>query len=119
VTSVSVVIVYLAYLLVTVPLLWQRLRRHPELSVPQVGYFSLGRWGLPVNVVAVVFGVFLLVDVAWPRPEVYDPDGGHWYLQYSSLLITGGALVLGALAYTVMRRQQTAAPARAGSRAGG
>lgn len=109
VTSVSVVIVYLAYLLVTVPLLWQRLRKHPELSVPQPAYFSLGRWGTPVNVVAVVFGIALLINVGWPRPEVYDPDGGHWYLQYASLLITGGALALGAVAYPAMRRQQRSA----------
>ena len=106
VTSVSVVIVYLAYLFVTVPLLWHRLRRTPQHTAPEHTYFTLGRWGLPVNIVAVVFGLFLLIDVGWPREEVYDPDGGHWYLHYSSLLFTAVALGVGAIAYPLMKRQQ-------------
>ena len=74
VTSISVVIVYLAYLFVTVPRLWHRLRRSARHEADPA-YFSLGRWGLPVNIVAVVFGVFLLVNIGWPRQGVYDPDG--------------------------------------------
>ncbi|MCA1822108.1 MAG: amino acid permease, partial [Pseudonocardia sp.] len=53
VTSTSVVIVYLAYLLVTVPALRARLRRRRPVKRP--GSFSLGRWGLPVNLFAVVY----------------------------------------------------------------
>ena len=67
---------------------------------------SLGRWGLPVNVVAVVFGIFLLVNVGWPRAAVYDPDGsGGWVLQYSALIAVVVIVALGVLAYRVMRRQ--------------
>ncbi|HKT00439.1 MAG TPA: APC family permease [Rugosimonospora sp.] len=112
VTSVSVVIVYLAYLLVTVPLLWHRLRRTPDHTTPTATHFTLGRWGLPVNLSAVVFGLFLLIDVGWPRAAVYDPasltdpHAGTWYLHYSSLLFTGGAILVGALAYPLMKRQQ-------------
>ena len=83
VTSISVVIVYLAYLFVTVPRLWHRVRGSAE-HRPDPGHFSLGRWGLPVNVVAVVFGVFLLVNIGWPRQAVYDPDGTSRLLQYQS-----------------------------------
>ncbi|HSI60180.1 MAG TPA: amino acid permease, partial [Ideonella sp.] len=78
VTSVAVVIVYLAYLLVTAPLLLHRLRKHPVHSVPDPRYFNLGKWGTLVNLIAVVFGFALMVNVAWPRAEVYDPAGGHW-----------------------------------------
>ncbi len=106
VTSVSVVIVYLAYLLVTIPLLWQRLRGHPVLSKPDTQYFNLGKWGTPINVVAVLFGLLLLINVGWPRAEVYDPAGGHWYLQYFAPLFVAGATVIGAITYTIMRRQQ-------------
>jgi urea carboxylase system permease len=105
VTSVSVVIVYLAYLFVTVPLLWQRLRRNPS-HVPDPAYFTLGRWGLPVNVVAVVFGVFMLVNVGWPRQEVFDPDGHSWVLQYAGPLSVVVVVALGLVAYRVMRRQR-------------
>ena len=43
-------------------------------------YFSLGRWGLPVNVVAVVYQIIAIVNLAWPREAVYGAD--HWYFQY-------------------------------------
>jgi urea carboxylase system permease len=108
VTSVSVVIVYLAYLFVTVPLLWHRIRRNPA-HVPNAAYFTLGRWGLPVNIVAVVFGVFLLVNVGWPRATVYDPSGQSWVLHYSAPLAVVFAVGLGLLAYKVMKRQRASA----------
>ncbi|MDQ3900263.1 MAG: amino acid permease, partial [Actinomycetota bacterium] len=62
VTSTSVVIVYLAYLLVTVPALRARLRRRLPTKGP--GSFSLGRWGMPVNLFAVVYGVAMMVNIA-------------------------------------------------------
>jgi urea carboxylase system permease len=91
VTSTSVVIVYLAYLLVTVPTLGARLggRLPPR---PQGG-FSLGRWGLPVNLFAVVYGAAMMVNIAWPRQAVYDPAGTSWALQYLALLFVVGAMV--------------------------
>ncbi|WP_285587560.1 amino acid permease [Actinomycetospora sp. NBRC 106378] len=108
VTSISVVIVYLAYLFVTVPRLYHRLAR-TGLHEPEPGTFSLGRWGLPVNLVAVLFGIFLLVNVGWPRAAVYDPDGsGGWVLQYSAVLAVVVILALGLVAYRVMRRQNAA-----------
>jgi urea carboxylase system permease len=108
VTSVSVVIVYLAYLFVTVPLLVHRLRRNPA-HAPDPAYFTLGRWGLPVNAVAVLFGAFQLVNVGWPRPEVYDLDGRGWYFRWAALLSVAVIVGLGLLAYRVMQRQRTAA----------
>ena len=105
VTSVSVVIVYLAYLFVTVPLLWHRIRGN-RAHTPDAAYFTLGRWGLPVNVVAVVFGVFMLVNVGWPRQAVYDPDGSSVLLQWSAPLSVVVVVLLGLLAYRVMRRQR-------------
>lgn len=95
-TSVAVVIVYLAYLLVTVPLLVRRLRGLPE---AEPGHFSLGRYGVPVNLLAVAYGAFMVVNMGWPRSEVYDPAGGHWYLKYFALLFCGGAALIGLLVY--------------------
>jgi len=45
---------------------------------------------------------------------VYDPPPGHphWYLQYLSLLLVGVALLLAAIAYPVMKRQQAPASGR-------
>ena len=99
VTAVAVVIVYGAYLMVTVPLLYHRITGHAEHGRCDTRYFNLGRWGLPINAVAVAFGAFLMLDVGWPRASVYDPAGGHWYLQWFATLFVAGALALGALAF--------------------
>ncbi|CAM5743902.1 hypothetical protein SALBM311S_04493 [Streptomyces alboniger] len=56
--------------------------------------FSLGRWGVPVNALALLYGLFMTVNLAWPRAAVYDPAGGHWYFQWFTvlfLLLTVGA----------------------------
>lgn len=102
-SSVAVVIVYLAYLLVTVPMLIQRFRGWPHQgdhdAAPGIAHFSLGRWGKPINIVAVVYGVFMAVNMAWPRAAVYDPAGEAWYFQYFAPIFLLVVLVLGALAY--------------------
>ncbi|HWR48375.1 MAG TPA: amino acid permease, partial [Pseudonocardiaceae bacterium] len=103
VTSTSVVIVYLAYLLVTVPALGARLRRRRPPR--RHGGFSLGRWGLPVNLFAVGYGVAMMVNIAWPRRAVYDPAGTSWVLQYLALLFVAALVVLGAVMHRLLRRE--------------
>ncbi len=103
-TSVCIVMLYMAYALVTVPLLARRLKGWPrgeDAAATERGgrLFSLGRWGLAVNVLAVVYGIGMIINLGWPREEVYDPSGEHWYLHYFSLLFVGGSLVVGALVY--------------------
>ncbi|WP_327205500.1 MULTISPECIES: APC family permease [unclassified Rathayibacter] len=80
VTSVAVIMIYVAYLLVTVPLLLKRLRG--QWSPSSAGYFSLGRLGLPVNVVAVLWGAAMAVNLAWPRVEVYG-DGPLRFIAFA------------------------------------
>jgi len=101
VTSTSVVIVYLAYLLVTGPALKARLRGRMPIKRP--GTFSLGRWGLPVNLFAVVYGVAMMVNIAWPRQMVYDPAGTSWALQYLALLFVAGMVVVGLAVHRTLR----------------
>jgi urea carboxylase system permease len=103
VTSVSVVLVYLAYLLVTGPVLVARLRG--TLPAARAEHFSLGRWGVAVNVVAVLWGFGMAVNMAWPRAEVYDPAGDHWYLRYFAVLLLAVVLVVGALGYLRQRTE--------------
>jgi urea carboxylase system permease len=107
VTSTSVVIVYLAYLLVTVPALGARMRR--RLPLKQPGGFSLGRWGLPVNLLAVVYGVAMMVNIAWPRQAVYDPAGTSWVLQYLALLFVAVLVVVGATVHRLLGSRSTPA----------
>jgi urea carboxylase system permease len=106
-TSVAVVIVYLSYLAVTLPLLMRRIRG----TVPgETTGFALGKWGIPVNAAAVVYGAAMIVNMAWPRAEVYDPAGGHWYLQWFAPVCVGGILVLGIAAYAIRNRQMAPLP---------
>ncbi|OZM71044.1 amino acid permease [Amycolatopsis antarctica] len=90
VTSLAIILIYIAYLLVTIPLLVKRFRGEwPRKGAPE-GRFSLGRWGLPVNVVAVLWGIGMAVNLAWPRKEIYNAtEPFHWYLQWSSVLFVG------------------------------
>ncbi|HEY2671458.1 MAG TPA: amino acid permease [Rugosimonospora sp.] len=107
VTGVSVVVVYSAYLLVTVPLLVRRFRGWPGAARDDDPgtRFSLGRAGIAINALAVLYGLFMAVNIAWPRAAVYDPAGGHWYLTWFAELFLAGVLVFGALAYLARNRQ--------------
>ncbi len=90
--SVAIVWANLAYLFVTAPLLARRLRdRARGGRRRREGLFTLGRWGLPVNALAVAWGVLIVLNVGWPRAEVY---GDAWYRRYAALL--GTAAMLGA-----------------------
>jgi len=37
-------------------------------AAPPAGHFSLGRWGVPVSALALVYGVAMIVNLCWPRP---------------------------------------------------
>ncbi|HEX4700609.1 MAG TPA: amino acid permease [Pseudonocardiaceae bacterium] len=108
VTSVAVVLVYLAYLLVTAPVLVARLRGTLPPAKPE--HFTLGRWALPVNVLAVLWGFGMAVNMAWPRAAVYDPTGTHWYLRYFAILLLAVVLVVGTFGY-LRQRAVPAVPA--------
>lgn len=104
ITSVCIVMLYIAYALVTIPLLNRRLKGWPDgagETVTERGgrLFTLGRFGIVVNVLAVVYGIGMILNLGWPRQEVYDPGATHWYLHYFSLLFVGGALLVGGLVY--------------------
>ena len=115
-TSVAIIMFYIAYLCVTGPLLIARLRgKWP--TAEHGPYFSLGRWGLPVNVLAVVFQIGVMVNLAWPRAAVYGGD--HWYFQWGAFIFIG---VLGARRRHLLLAKLRGRPAsvlaehRAGSR---
>jgi urea carboxylase system permease len=105
VTSIAIIMIYTAYLLVTVPLLLKRLRGQWQ---PREGAFSLGRWGVPVNVLAVLWGGFMTVNLAWPRNEVYNAtEPFHWYLQWGGVLLPGVVLGVGFAYYWTVQRHKT------------
>ncbi len=107
--AVAIVMFYIAYLGVTVGMLIRRIRgAWPR---PEHGpYFSLGRWGLPINIIAVLYGLLVAINIGWPRSSVYDGlagtkdaaghvIAGHWYYQYIAILFIGIVWIVGAIYY--------------------
>ncbi|GAA4843194.1 APC family permease [Saccharopolyspora rosea] len=106
VTSLAIILIYVSYLLVTVPMLIARLRGKWS-SAKREGRFTLGKFGLPVNVLAVVWGLGMTINLAWPRKEVYNATPPyHWYLQYSSILFVGIAGLAGFAYYWFVQRHR-------------
>ena len=102
--SVSVVWINLAYWIVSVALLVRRLQGWPGRDVRDVDgsrLFSLGRFGLPINVMAVIWGLVIVVNTGWPRAEIY---GDHFPQRQAAALGTITLLAAGGLYYNLARR---------------
>ncbi|NBE55871.1 APC family permease [Streptomyces boluensis] len=105
ITSIAIIMIYVAYLMVTVPMLIKRLRGQWQ---PAEGKFSLGRFGLPINIVAVVWGAAMSLNLAWPRAEVYNATGAqHWYLRWGAFLFIGVVALGGFAYYWFVQRHKT------------
>jgi amino acid transporter len=57
--------IYLSYFLGNLAILRARLGGWPKARAP----FRLGRWGVLVNIVGLLYGGAMLVNFAWPRPQ--------------------------------------------------
>ncbi|NEW74834.1 amino acid permease [Streptomyces rapamycinicus] len=105
VTSIAIIMIYFAYLMVTLPMLVRRLRGQWR---PAEGRFSLGRLGLPVNALAVLWGTAMTVNLAWPRAQVYNATGPqHWYLRWGAVLFVGVVALGGFTYYWFVQRART------------
>src|SRR6202042_1322475 len=111
-SSLCIAMLYLGYLGVTAPLLLHRFRhaRGQASAATAEGtdehgkrLFSLGRWAIPVTLVAVVYQVLAIVNLAWPRSAVYDLTGHTWWLKWSAVLFIGITLVVGYLVHLRLR----------------
>ena len=101
-TSIAIIMIYLAYLMVTGPMLRKRFQGHwPPADLAEGGYFTMGRWGMLVNIVAVVWGIAMAVNLAWPRTEVY---GAPWYNTWGAFVYIGIIVGAGMLWYSVRGR---------------
>lgn len=62
------------------------------------GKYQLGKWGLPVNIGALVYGILAMIDMCWPR----TPDAA-WYDNYI-VLVSGVVVVAAGLLYMMIHR---------------
>jgi urea carboxylase system permease len=57
--------IYLSYLICNLAVIRARRRGWPRTPAP----FSLGKWGIPITAVGILWGAGMLVNFAWPRVE--------------------------------------------------
>ena len=102
VTAFAVLGIYVAFQMVVLASLRQRFR-----GWKPAGPFSLGRWGVVVNVAALVYGVFAMVLLALPG------SSGDVFADWVVLIGLGVVLVTG-LAYLLVARPDRKSDAPAG-----
>ena len=101
-TSVAIIMFYLPYLAVTGSMLVRRLRgQWPRAE--HGPYFNLGRFGLVVNLIAVVYGTLVAFEIAWPRAAVY---GTPWYFRFGAYEFIGASIVVGLAYYLLVQRRR-------------
>ena len=101
-TAIAIIMIYLAYLMVTGPMLKRRLQgQWPPADLAAGGYFTMGKWGMLVNLVAVLWGLGMALNLAWPRESVY---GTPWYNTWGAFVYIGVILGAGLLWYAVKGR---------------
>ncbi|MFJ3957956.1 APC family permease [Arthrobacter sp. NPDC090010] len=98
---------YIVFLIVAAVALWARLTRRWD---PRRGSFAPGRFGLLVNVLAVLWLTFEVINVAWPRAELAPADG-TWVQVWAVILVFSALIVIG-LVYLAIRKPhlKTATP---------
>lgn len=96
--------IYLSYLIGNFALFRARLRGWPKTRAP----FSLGRWGLTINIAALLYGGGMFINMMWPRAATNPrpkevaglPLNFHWHwlngqpvlwTVLAAILIVGGA----------------------------
>jgi hypothetical protein len=85
---------YFAYLGVTVPLLRKRMAGWPgNLPDAKEGLFSLGRWAVILNLIAIGYGASMIVNLEWPRVALYVDDTYKWGPIVATIGLVGFGLI--------------------------
>jgi len=93
--SGATALTYFAYQMVMIAGLYARSKGYPK----DKAYFNLGRWGWAVNITALVYGVLMIINLAWPRPTV----GTAWYDRWNVVIVGAIILVAGIIVYLIQR----------------
>jgi urea carboxylase system permease len=66
-------LIYLSYFLCNLGVASARLRGWPH----KKAWFNLGRWGMPINILALIWGAVMLINIGlWASPELFGDFGG-------------------------------------------
>ena len=103
ITSLSTLALYISYL---IPVILLTLKKVQKQHIPY-GPWNLGRFGLPINIFAIVYGVFIVIFLPFPPALPVTATT----MNYSSPVL--GLVLLFALGYWFVRgRRQYAGPLR-------
>jgi urea carboxylase system permease len=95
ITSIAILWANLAYWIVVALQLKNRVASARS-EVDTEARFSLGKWGFPVNILALIWSTFMVINVSWPRTATY---GSEWYHQYAAWIYTVVLIGLGVAIY--------------------
>jgi len=94
IVALGIILMYIAYLGVTVPLVRMRRGGWPgNLPDAQDGLFSLGSWAMITNVLAIVYGAGMAINLLWPRIALYVDDTYKWGPIIATIFLVGFGLV--------------------------
>jgi amino acid transporter len=84
-------LIYLSYFMCNLGVAIARRRGWPR----EKAWFNLGRWGMPVNILALIYGAVMIVNVGlWASPELFGDFGGegrsYWNPLINGLFEVGG-----------------------------
>jgi urea carboxylase system permease len=98
IVALGIIFMYLAYLGVTIPLLQKRREGWPN-NLPSAGkgLFSLGGAAVITNVLAIIYGASMAVNLAWPRPAFYG--AAHAYQRWGPIMGVSAVVIVGLIVY--------------------
>ncbi len=102
ITSLLTVALLQCYCLSIGCLLWRRIT-HPE-TLPPAG-FSLGRFGIPINIAAVVYAMWCFFWAFWPTYNPVTAAGFNW-----ASVIFVGVLIGAAIHFVLVARKKYVGP---------
>ena len=101
ITGIAIVMIYLAYLCVTVPLLRRRTSGWEGVAQAQ-GLFSMRGAGATVNALAVAYGALMAINIGWPRNEIYGAGNYMW----GGLIFIVGVIAIGGIWFAAVGQQR-------------
>jgi urea carboxylase system permease len=76
-------LIYLAYFMCNLGVLLARRKGWPH----QKAWFNLGRWGMPVNILALIYGAVMIVNIAlWADSSLFGDFGGDGRLYWNPFI---------------------------------
>jgi urea carboxylase system permease len=95
--SMGIIMMYIAYLMLNVKLYGKRNAGWPD-YLPDRGdrLFRLGSMAKPTNILAIIYGASMIINLLWPRVVFYGP---LWYQKWGPILITAFLIGAGLIIY--------------------